>query len=70
MAKSLLVHRCRFIDWMPHSVTALAFSPDETRLAVARANGNIDLLSSVDGWHTTLVCSIATWCSHLCVLVL
>lgn len=45
----LPLHRVRFVDWMPSSITALAFSPvppaaqSRCVLAVGRENGNIDL---------------------------
>lgn len=51
------LHRVRFVDWTPSSITALAFSPEPPRadgaghvsasarsmLAIGRENGNIDL---------------------------
>ncbi|WFC93735.1 U3 small nucleolar RNA-associated protein [Malassezia brasiliensis] len=46
---SLPLHRVRFVDWTPSSITALAFSPvppaaqSRCVLAVGRENGNIDL---------------------------
>ncbi|PKI83848.1 U3 small nucleolar RNA-associated protein [Malassezia vespertilionis] len=55
----LPLHRVRFVDWSPSSITALAFSPDppsqgaslstsaRSVLAVGRDNGNIDLCT----WH-------------------
>jgi hypothetical protein len=39
------VHRCRFLDWQPSGVRALAFNSDASRLAVARHNGDIEV------WH-------------------
>ncbi|KAL9617359.1 MAG: hypothetical protein Q9160_007847 [Pyrenula sp. 1 TL-2023] len=54
------IHRCRFVSYSPHSINALAFShppaPDTTgrgppnlRLAVGRANGNIELWNPLQG---------------------
>lgn len=57
--KGLPVHRCRFPDWSPASVTALAITPDSFDagllglgghsaergvLAVGRANGDVELM--------------------------
>ncbi|WFD42538.1 U3 small nucleolar RNA-associated protein [Malassezia psittaci] len=47
--KSLELHRVRFVDWRPSSITTLAFSPkppasqSRSVLAIGRENGNIDL---------------------------
>ncbi|KAG9056209.1 U3 small nucleolar RNA-associated protein [Serendipita sp. 407] len=52
--QTVKVHRCRFVDWLPSPITALAFPPsllppqkfsDDTPpvLAVGRANGNIEI---------------------------
>ncbi|KAG8801481.1 U3 small nucleolar RNA-associated protein, partial [Serendipita sp. 399] len=52
--QTIKLHRCRFVDWSPSSVTALAFPPallppqkfiDDALpiLAVGRANGNIEM---------------------------
>jgi U3 small nucleolar RNA-associated protein 4 len=51
---SVRLHRCRFLDWSPSPITALAFPPAlqsskklhgdaHPVLAVGRANGNIEL---------------------------
>ncbi|PWZ02788.1 WD40 repeat-like protein [Testicularia cyperi] len=50
--QSLPVHRLRFVDWSPSTVTALSVSPTTsgaTRgiLAIGRQNGNIDLCTWV-----------------------
>ena len=37
------VHRCRFVEFMPAAITALAFSPYSNTLAVGRGNGDIQL---------------------------
>lgn len=40
------VHRCRFVEYQPASINALDFTPStvkNTRLAVGRANGNIEI---------------------------
>lgn len=53
------IHRCRFVDYTPHSVTALAFShpsasaahpPKGLRLAVGRSNGDIEIWSPRANW--------------------
>jgi U3 small nucleolar RNA-associated protein 4 len=40
------VHRCRFVEYQPAAINALDFTPptvSHTRLAVGRANGNIEI---------------------------
>ncbi|KAI7901402.1 quinon protein alcohol dehydrogenase-like superfamily [Cokeromyces recurvatus] len=40
------VHRCRFVEYQPAAINTLDFTPatvKETRLAVGRANGNIEI---------------------------
>jgi U3 small nucleolar RNA-associated protein 4 len=40
------LHRCRFVDYQPATINALSFTPPTvgaTRLAVGRANGDIEL---------------------------
>ncbi|KAK9470637.1 quinon protein alcohol dehydrogenase-like superfamily [Dipodascopsis tothii] len=54
------IQRCRFVDYAPHSITALAFShesasageraPASLRLAVGRSNGDIELWNPRWGW--------------------
>lgn len=48
------VHRCRFVDWMPSAISALAFTPDQpglqTKLAVGRANGDIEIWDPRYNW--------------------
>lgn len=59
------IHRCRFVDYTPHTVTALAFShastvskpaPASLRLAVGRANGDIEIWDPRHNWshHFTI----------------
>ncbi|KAK9469878.1 quinon protein alcohol dehydrogenase-like superfamily [Lipomyces arxii] len=53
-------HRCRFLDYISHSITALAFShssvsleqqaPKTLRLAVGRANGDIEIWNPRANW--------------------
>ena len=43
MASQLAVHRCRFVDSVPHAVEWLEFQPGGERLAVLRANGDIEV---------------------------
>lgn len=53
------IHRCRFVDYTPHAVTALAFShpssgsahpPQGLRLALGRSNGDIEIWSPRANW--------------------
>ena len=53
------IHRVRFVDYKPHTVTALAFShrldsnlhiPSNLRLAVGRSNGDIEIWNPRHGW--------------------
>ncbi|KAI8852751.1 WD40-repeat-containing domain protein [Chytridium lagenaria] len=58
--KSVLFHRCRFVDHMPSAINALAFSPDsaiaevggsqKVLLACARENGDLELWNPIR-WH-------------------
>lgn len=59
------IHRCRFVDYTPHTVTSLAFShastvskpaPASLRLAVGRANGDIEIWDPHHNWshHITI----------------
>lgn len=45
------VHRCRFFDYLPKAVQGLAFSPSGNLLAVARADGDIEIWNVANGWH-------------------
>ncbi|KAJ3339253.1 U3 small nucleolar RNA-associated protein [Gonapodya sp. JEL0774] len=46
------VHRCRFVDYVPAAISALAFTPKTARphLACARANGDIEIWGVVGNW--------------------
>lgn len=48
------IHRLRFVDYTPHTVTALAFSHTESspelRLAVGRSNGDIEIWNPRHNW--------------------
>ncbi|KAF9919581.1 U3 small nucleolar RNA-associated protein [Linnemannia zychae] len=46
------VHRCRFVDYVPAGINALAFTPNTTRpvLACGRANGDIELWNPKHEW--------------------
>ena len=54
---SMDIHRCRFVDWSPHAINALAFSHTSgleahgqpLKLAIGRANGNIELWNPSKG---------------------
>ncbi|KAL7275932.1 U3 small nucleolar RNA-associated protein 4 [Rhizina undulata] len=64
----LNLHRCRFVDYPPSSITSLSFShpstptstvppPKNLRLAIGRTNGSIEIWNPLSGsWHheTTL----------------
>lgn len=54
-APALQVHRCRFVDWMPHAIDVLAFNAAGDRLAVARANGDVEVWHVGRKWHLALV---------------
>ncbi|KJE89973.1 hypothetical protein CAOG_001364 [Capsaspora owczarzaki ATCC 30864] len=45
------VHRCRFFEYAPQAVHGLAFSPSGQLLAVARADGDIEIWNVANGWH-------------------
>lgn len=59
------VHRCRFVPFQPSAVNALAFSHPETktskhaaivRLAIGRANGDIEIWNPIGGvWQQELI---------------
>ncbi|CCG25814.1 Utp4 U3 snoRNA-associated protein [Candida orthopsilosis Co 90-125] len=53
------LHRCRFVDYTPHTITSLAFSqpsspeklaPSDLRLAVGRSNGDIEIWNPRHNW--------------------
>ncbi|KAM9918817.1 hypothetical protein OXX59_008388, partial [Metschnikowia pulcherrima] len=53
------IHRCRFVDYTPHNITASAFShasdlsktaPQGLRLAVGRSNGDIEIWNPRYNW--------------------
>lgn len=52
------IHRCRFVDYTPHSITSLKFSspstteiaPRDLRLAVGRSNGDIEIWNPRWSW--------------------
>ena len=39
------LHRCRFQTYLPSAILSLAYSPSGSRLALGRANGNIEIWS-------------------------
>ncbi|KAJ1630698.1 hypothetical protein T492DRAFT_613417 [Pavlovales sp. CCMP2436] len=53
-AQDVAVHRCRFVDWMPSSIECLAFGADCSRLALGRANGDIEIFSLGSSWQREL----------------
>lgn len=52
------LHRCRFVDYTPHTITAMAFShnsstqiaSNDLRLAVGRGNGDIEIWNPKFNW--------------------
>ncbi|KAF9365124.1 U3 small nucleolar RNA-associated protein [Mortierella sp. NVP85] len=46
------VHRCRFVEYTPSAINALAFAPTTTRpvLACGRANGDIEIWNPRNEW--------------------
>ncbi|KAK6200343.1 WD40-repeat-containing domain protein [Scheffersomyces amazonensis] len=53
------IHRCRFVDYTPHTITATAFShsssltrptTNDLRLAVGRSNGDIEIWNPKYNW--------------------
>lgn len=53
------IHRCRFVDYTPHTITATKFShkssasapiPSDLRLAVGRSNGDIEIWNPRYNW--------------------
>ncbi|KAG0224123.1 WD40-repeat-containing domain protein [Mortierella sp. GBAus27b] len=46
------VHRCRFVEYTPSAINALAFAPNTTRpvLACGRANGDIEVWNPKNEW--------------------
>lgn len=52
---ALKVHRCRFVDWMPHAIHSTSFDPTGAQLAVARANGDVEIWRADRKWHLRYV---------------
>ena len=46
------IHRCRFVEYMPAAIHALAITPSTTKPLVAcgRANGDIEIWNPLN-WH-------------------
>jgi hypothetical protein len=53
----LLVHRCRFVQNQPSSITALALNDSESLLAVARENSSIELWNLENNFYQQRVCA-------------
>jgi len=60
MSKRLLVHRCKFVDFVPSAVTSLAVS-NYGYLAAARANGCVELYK-IQPDHSLLLHDVRTKC--------
>lgn len=50
----LQVHKCRFVSWMPQSISTLKYSHSQTKLAVGRANGAIEVWNTENRWYQQL----------------
>jgi len=65
------IHRCRFVDYTPHTITATAFSQGssllknahELRLAVGRSNGDIEIWNPKYNWTHELTLPGSRGCS-------
>jgi hypothetical protein len=40
---AVIAHRCRFAEYVPKAIIAIAFSADGNRMALARYDGDIEL---------------------------
>lgn len=47
----LLVHRCRFVQNQPSSISALALNDSESHLAVARENSSVELWNLENNYY-------------------
>lgn len=52
-----IVHRCRFVKWVPDAVYAMAASGDGSELAIARRGGAVEVwrVGSNGGWHQAIL---------------
>ncbi|CCE72839.1 Piso0_000437 [Millerozyma farinosa CBS 7064] len=66
------IHRCRFVDYTPHTITSLAFShksdpnkpvPNDLRLAVGRSNGDIEIWNPRYNWTHEMTLPGSRGCS-------
>ena len=44
------VHRCKFFEWMPSAVCAMAYHPELPMLVIGRENGNIEFWNTEEKW--------------------
>ena len=51
------VHRCKFFEWMPSAVCAMAYHPELPMLAIGRENGNIEFWNTEEKWFCESVIS-------------
>ena len=51
------VHKCRFVEWNAHAITAVAFSRSGKLLAVARESGVVEVWNVEYQWFNMLVCA-------------
>lgn len=52
-----MVHRVRFFDYMPSAIRAMAFNAGTQRLAVARADGAVEIFNFADNYFQEKVSS-------------
>lgn len=45
------VHRVRFFDYMPSAIRAMAFNTRTERLALARADGAVEIFNFADNYY-------------------
>lgn len=60
MATAFQVHKCKFVEYPAHQITATSFSHSGKFVAVARSNGSIEIWNIIDQWFLQQVCSIRT----------
>jgi hypothetical protein len=50
MAAALRVHRCRFAEWTPAAIVAVAAKPDSAEVCLARDDGSFELIDGDLRW--------------------
>lgn len=59
------VHRVRFFDYMPSAIGAMAFNVQTERLAVARADGTVEIFNFADNYFQEKVRSLHALTVHV-----